>query len=249
MKALKAVAATFLVSALLTAPAGAQIVDELSRRQALQLYRIGQQLLVAEQFEKAEEQFAKAVELDPLLTLAHYGRGQALMALRRYASAVQALRRCREAYEQIASLRQRDAAESDRLQREEINELRESVARVRTGQIRGAGPALLQRLEARLEDLERTRATSVGRLHTPAEVSLALGSASFRNGQIEEAEEQWKAAVVVNPRFGEALNNLAALYAITGRKKQAEDAVRAAERSGFRVNPQLKDDIRQMAAN
>jgi tetratricopeptide (TPR) repeat protein len=35
----------------------------------------------------------------------------------------------------------------------------------------------------------------------------------------------------------------AALYAMTARKQQAEEAVLAAERSGFRVNPQLKQDI------
>jgi hypothetical protein len=33
---------------------------------------------------------------------------------------------------------------------------------------------------------------------------------------------------------------------MTGRKPDAETAVRAAERAGFRVHPQLKDDIRKM---
>jgi Flp pilus assembly protein TadD len=61
-----------------------------------------------------------------------------------------------------------------------------------------------------------------------------------------DAEREWKTAVEVNPRLGEAHNNLAALFAMTGRKKEAEDAVRAAERSGFRVHPQLKEDIRRM---
>ncbi|MFN2447783.1 MAG: hypothetical protein ABR606_19630 [Vicinamibacterales bacterium] len=50
----------------------------------------------------------------------------------------------------------------------------------------------------------------------------------------------------VNRGLGEAWNNLAVIYLGSGRKKAAEDAVRSAERAGFRVNPRLKDDIRAM---
>jgi Flp pilus assembly protein TadD len=60
------------------------------------------------------------------------------------------------------------------------------------------------------------------------------------------AEREWKAAVAANPRLGEAHNNLAALYATTGRKAQAQDAVNQAEKAGYRVNPRLKADIGAM---
>jgi Flp pilus assembly protein TadD len=52
--------------------------------------------------------------------------------------------------------------------------------------------------------------------------------------------------VTVNPKLGEAHNNLAVLYMTSGRKQSAEDALKAAERSRFRVHPQLKEDIRKM---
>jgi Flp pilus assembly protein TadD len=80
-------------------------------------------------------------------------------------------------------------------------------------------------------------------LETPAELSLALGSAYFRSGDLVSAEREWKVAVAANPRLGEAHNNLAALYAMTGRKEQAQDTVKQAEKSGYRVNPRLKSDI------
>ena len=80
-------------------------------------------------------------------------------------------------------------------------------------------------------------------------MSLALGSAYFRSGRLADAEREWKAAVDVNARLGEAHNNLAALDAMTGRKKEADAAVRAAERAGFAVHPRLKDDIRALAGN
>jgi Flp pilus assembly protein TadD len=85
------------------------------------------------------------------------------------------------------------------------------------------------------------------RVETPAELSLALGSAYFRSGDLVSAEHAWKTAVVSNSRLGEAHNNLAALYAMTGRKREAEDAVKQAEKSGFQVNPRLKSDIQALS--
>jgi tetratricopeptide (TPR) repeat protein len=240
---MKITAAVVIALVLSTVAAGGQVVDELSRRRALQHYRTGLELMQAERFDRAADEFMAATALDPLLTLAHYGLGQAYMALRRYASAVQAYLGARDAYQAIADLRQRDEAESNRLQTDEINELRDSVRRM-SGQIYvNAGTA--HRIQQRLEELETMRrGKNFGTaFKVPAELSLALGSAYYRNGQRDDAEREWKAAVATNPKLGEAHNNLAALYAMTGRKREAEQAVAAAERARYRVNPQLKADI------
>lgn len=232
---------------MLAAPTLAQVVDELTRREAWQHYRTGQELMLAERLEEAAAEFTRATELDPFFTLAHYGRGAAYMALKRYASAVQAFLDCREAYEAIAALRQRDAAESNRLQTDEINELRDSIRRMQSSVRVNAFTGF--RIEQRLEELETLRrGRNFGEaFQVPAEIFLALGSAYFRAGHLQDAEREWKAAVAVNGRLGEAHNNLAALYAMTGRKQAAEQAVRAAERANFRVNPQLRRDIQAMA--
>lgn len=248
MKTLRAVAFGVLVA--MTGTSVAQTTNELSRRQALERYRAGQQLMFAERYPEAEREFSAAIELDPLLTLAHYGLGQSFMAQKRFTSAIDAFVGCRDAYGTLAALYQSDVMASERRLDDERQELRDSVQRVRSGQIKGAGPALLQQLEKRLEELETMRRSrGRDRLQTPAEVSLALGSAYYRNSQPLDAEREWLEAVSVNPRLGEAHNNLAALYAMTGRKQDAEQAVRAAERTGFRVHPQLKEDIRQLAGH
>jgi Flp pilus assembly protein TadD len=133
---------------------------------------------------------------------------------------------------------------------DEIRVTEESLNAARTGKMKGAGEgsAAVQQLERRLDDLKRLRQDRdrVGRSPVPAEVSLALGSAHYRNGQAPDAEREWVAAVTANPRLGEAHNNLAVIYMTTGRKKEAEEAVKAAERGKFRVHPQLKADIQKM---
>ncbi len=238
-----------VVSLASVAPVHTQFASEFDRLEALRHYRSGQELLSNEQFEKAAAEFQKAIEKDRLLALAHYGLGQSYMALKRYASAVSAFTGCRDAYEQLAGLGQRNQEAVERQRREETRELRDSIRLLESGRIKTATPDRshdILKLESRIRDLERMQQRDVAVFQPPAEVSLALGSAYFRNGDLTDAEREWKVAVQVNPRLGEAHNNLAVVYMMTGRKKAAEGAVQSAEKSGFRVNAQLKDDIRKL---
>jgi len=82
---------------------------------------------------------------------------------------------------------------------------------------------------------------------TPAEVSLALGSAYFRNGNLGDAEREYKAAIAVNPKLGEAHNNLAVVYLLTDRASLAGDEIKVAEKAGFHVNPGLKQQVKEAA--
>jgi tetratricopeptide (TPR) repeat protein len=81
------------------------------------------------------------------------------------------------------------------------------------------------------------------RFEVPAAVLLALGSAHFHQGQVAQAEHYWTQAVKVEPKLGEAWNNLAVIYARSNRRREADKAVIKAESAGYRVNPQLKAEI------
>jgi tetratricopeptide (TPR) repeat protein len=235
-----------LMLVLVASPAFAQFASEQNRREALLHYRNGQEFMSAEQFEKAADEYQKAIDKDKLLTLAHYGLGQANMSLKRFASAIQAFTSCREAFRMLHQLQERDRVMVERQRDDEIRELRDSVRRIRSGQIK-LSQSIGDQIENRIQDLERQRTSMGSAFQAPPEVSLALGSAYFRNGGMQDAEREWKAAVAVNPKLGEAHNNLAALYAMTGRKADAEASVKAAEKAGYRVNPRLKEDIRKMS--
>jgi protein O-GlcNAc transferase len=232
---------------LVASPAFAQLASEQDRREAMQHYRNGQEFMSAEQFEKAVVEYEKAIDKDRLFTLAHYGLGQAYMSLRRFASAIQAFTNCREAYRTLHGLSERDRVAVERQRDEELRELRDTVRRLQGMNNNRQYELRITKVEARIQDLERQRTSNQAGFTAPAEVSLALGSAHFRNNQFPDAEREWKAAVDANPKLGEAHNNLAALYAITGRKEEAESAVKAAEKAGFRVHPKLKEDIRRMS--
>lgn len=98
-------------------------------------------------------------------------------------------------------------------------------------------------LEERLHELERWRKVDVTR--PPPLLSLALGNAYFHAGSLPEAEEEFRAVLLADPRSGDAHNNLAVVLMVTGRAAEAAEEVKRAEKTGIRVSPRLKDEIRK----
>jgi tetratricopeptide (TPR) repeat protein len=238
--------AVVLMVALATSPAHAQkIADEQSRRQALEAYRAGQEFMSSERYEQAVEAYSTAISKDPLLTMAHYQLGQAHMALKRPASALQAYKGCLDAMEALHHLQESNKFEVDKQRQQEIRELRSEMDSL--NQLKTVG--LLKRavIEQRLQDLQTQRSSSgTEPFRPPAFVLLAVGSAHFRNGDANAAEQNWRAAADANPKLGEAHNNLAVVYMQKGQRAEAENAVKQAEKAGFKVNPQLKEDIKKL---
>jgi Flp pilus assembly protein TadD len=118
-----------------------------------------------------------------------------------------------------------------------VDEVRDTIRR------RGPDTLRARQLDAYAARVLASRSSLGGAFEPPPPVMLALGSAHFRAGNRSRAEYYWKAATRLDSGLGEAWNNLAAIYAATERRPEAEDAVRHAERAGFRVNPHLKDAI------
>src|SRR5215472_9887947 len=99
---------------LVVPPIGAQqLASQADRTLALTLFQTGQEYLAAEQFEKAIDAFTQAIQKDPLLSIAHYGIGQANMNLRRYASAAKAYKDCIEAMRVLHDAEQTNKFEVD----------------------------------------------------------------------------------------------------------------------------------------
>ncbi len=219
-----------------------QRVDEARRRHAA-----GEELMAREAFEEAGREFREATRLDPDFFLAHYSLGQAQMALKRFPEAIEAYSGAREAILRQSSLEGHARVESERRRRDEINEIEESVQRLRSGHIKGVqGFGQELALEERLRVLKAADMRGVeGRPGVPAELSLALGSAHYRLGQLEDAEREYRAAITVDPKHGGAHNNLAVVCMMTGRFDEARVEMQRAEQAGFTVSPAFKRDLQQ----
>lgn len=224
----------------------AQPQRDQARGRAMPWYKLGLDDLKAEQWEKAATEFQHALVIDPTFEMAYYALGRAMMPQRKYGEAVGALAKCRDLYTQQAGRLFANQQDAQQYRRDRITEIDDLIRQYQQG------PQTPQKLEAvrQLEDNRRRiqdniqRGTNVSLdVSVPSFVSLALGSAYFRLGRLADAEREYKATIAADPKTGEAHSNLAVVYLQTGRYDEAEKAVKAAEKTGFKVNPMLKEDI------
>lgn len=229
--------------------ADAQQLTEAQRYEARDLFKSGMQALVSERYDEAERDFRGTVKIDRTFDAAFYGLGQVYMATERYERAVQAYLDSREAFKAGAAEAALDATAQERAILDEIQALQDLVRSYERMAPSNQGISAIreiERIKKRIRDLQARRGRKQGGpLPIPAGLSLALGSAYFRLNRLADAEREYKAAIEVNPSFGEAHNNLAVVYMLTNRVDEAEQEVKLAEKNGFRVNPRFKEDVKK----
>jgi len=238
-----------------TPQVGSTIVER-DKQEAVQHYRAGQEALRSEKYEEAEREFQTSIKLDPTYELPLYGLGQTYMAMKRYPPAIAALQKCRDVFHANATADAEDDVKRQRRIEDTIKELEDqkrsyqAPGHIATGSSASMTHNYLQQLDMQINWLKeaRQRRTTTGDEPTPAWLSLAIGSAYFRTDAVAEAEREYKAAIAVNPKLGEAHSNLAVVYLMTGRPSDAQTEINAAEKAGYKVNPQLKADVRAAVA-
>jgi len=209
-------------------------------------YRLGWESLRSEAFEAAEKSFLQAIDLDPKFTLAYYGLGKSYMGLHRYPNAVMAFRTCRDLYVTKAGEKFSGQFDANRQRQDRLTELRDLARQYATGPQTQQTADVQRQIQNAIRQTqdETMRGINVNIDATaPAFVSVALGSAHFRAAQFADAEREYKAALDVDPRAGEAHNNLAVVYMETGRLEESSKEVALAEKAGFKVHPDFKKEL------
>jgi tetratricopeptide (TPR) repeat protein len=218
-----------------------------TRERAMPPYRHGLEALRAESWDTAATAFLQAIEFDNTFELAYYGLGRARMPQKRYAEAIVAFTKCRDLFQAQTGRRFTSQQDAQRYRQDRLNEIDEMIRQYQQGPQSIRSQDQIRQLEQHKRDIREQfdRGMNITIANgVPGYVSLALGSAFFRSEQFADAEREYKAAIAADPKSGEAFNNLAVVYLQTGRAKEAEEAVRSAERTGFKVHPQLKADIK-----
>lgn len=229
------------------APRSSQIADR-DKGEARNHYERGEEALHSEKYDEAEREFQASIKLDPTFELPRYGLGQTYMAMKRYQDAVVAFQKCRDVVHANNVADASDEVARNRRIDDMIVNL-EDQKRLYQQPGRNSNTPLarnyLYDLDAHLSELRDARQKHpMGEEPTPAWLSLALGSAYFRTDALPDAEREYKNAVTVNPKLGEAHNNLAVVYLMTNRPSDASAELSAAEKAGFKVNAQLKEDVK-----
>jgi tetratricopeptide (TPR) repeat protein len=181
--------------------------DDAARVMAFDRFTAGREALGAKRWAEAEAEFGNALRLQPGLAVAHYGLGQALVGQARYAEAADAFLSCRNVF---ALVRRMDPAKARDL---EIRDLRDTLQALAGRQALSTDRSLETQLDKRLAELQKGGTASPP--WVPPAVTVALGTAYFEAGALEEAEKEFLRA----------------------------------EQAGVKINPRLRDEIRQRRAS
>lgn len=225
-------------------PASAQVNAE--RERARIQYRVGWDNMKAEAWAEAAKSFQQAIAIDREFELAYYMLGRANMALRKYVDAIAAYSKCRDLYRAQAGRQFSNAQEAQRYRSNRLTELDDMMRQVQAAPQTAQTQEQMRQLQEqrqRIQDAVSRGYTLTLESTVPPWVSLALGSAYFRAEKFADAEREYKAAIAADSKAGEAHSNLAVVYLQTGRIDEAEKAIKTAEKTGFKVNPMLKEDI------
>jgi Flp pilus assembly protein TadD len=245
MKQVLILCALTIATAVPSAQLGQASADR-SRKEALLHYRLGQDAMHNEHFDIAEQEFQKSAKLDPTLELAPYGLGQVYMTTKRFPSAIVAFTKSREVFTANVTSNADDAIAHQRRLDDNIRELEDQQMIYGRTATTPTARVYMQTLATQIAAMKSAKMRAVsGPDPVPAWLSLALGSAYFRSNAPADAEREYRAAIEVDPKLGEAHNNLAVVYMLTGRAPMAGAEIAAAEKAGFKVNPQLKEDVKK----
>jgi tetratricopeptide (TPR) repeat protein len=220
----------------------------LDRERARPHVRAAWGFMRVEAWAEAEKSFQQAINVDAEFEDAYYGMGLARMRMKRYADAIAAYVKCRDLYSSYAGKQFTNRQEAQRYRQDRLTEIDELIRQYQSGPQSMANQDRLRQLQEQRRQIQeyvsRGHNDMIIQNSVPAFVSLALGSAYFRTERFTDAEREYKAAIVADPKSGEAHSNLAVVYLQTGRYREADDEVKAAERAGYKVHPELKREIK-----
>ena len=216
------------------------------RQRARVQTNLGWEDMRAEAWEKAVKSFQNAIAIDPTFEVPYYGLGRAFMALKNFNYAIVAYEKCRDLYRAQAGRQFTNAQESQRYRQDRITEIDDQLRQAQSGPQTAARLEMVRQMQNVrrdiIENIQRGNNMTI-ESSVPAWVSLSLGSAYFRSGRTKDAEQEYKNAIAADSKAGEAHSNLAVVYFETGRYEEASAAIKAAKKTGFKINPQLEKEI------
>jgi tetratricopeptide (TPR) repeat protein len=213
-------------------------------------YDVGWGMMRSEDWAGTANEFQQVIDIDPKFANAYYSLGRAEMGQRHFPKAIEAYLKCREVYVTSSGETYSNQLNGTRRLEDQVLETQMAIQQAQAlsaaksnSQSQSLYLKELQTNKASLEQARDRNQNLVVDTSVPFYVPMALGAAYQKSGKFEDAEREYKAAIEANSGSGESHSNLAVLYMMTGRLEDANRELTLAEKTGFKVNSQLKQDL------
>lgn len=198
-------------------------------------------------FKGARKELDACLELIPAHAEAHLLTAKVLYIEKDYAQALTEVERAKAGHVSTAAIMAK--MQEDRLSelRKRAQETSDSVAALRQVQGSNVSAALQAQIadeDAKKQEIDRIlNAQRPDPKQIPAGYFFFHGNVLLRLQRTAEAVAQYEEALRINPAYGEAANNLAALFFSARQYEKASAVATTAEGNGVVVNPELKKAI------
>lgn len=225
--------------------------SELARqyREALPHYDKAVKAFSRNDHEAARRELDKAIAAMPQYSYAHLLMAKTWYLSRRYDEALPAIERAETAWREFAGIAADAKSEKGeallrrrRALQDQINTLQEDFRQALRQDQRDRLQNYIITLQHQIDEIDRDQVsqTPTETAALPSEYSFVHGNILLRMNRLIDAEPQYLRAIEVNPKYGEAFNNLASLYFQAGRLEEARSVLAQARGRGLPINLDLE---------
>ncbi|HEU5163523.1 MAG TPA: tetratricopeptide repeat protein [Thermoanaerobaculia bacterium] len=191
---------------------------------------------------RAEKTLKSILTTVPEFSDAHFLMARVLYAQRRYPEALASIERAKETFGSTAAMmagaREERKAELIRQKSEQMTLLTRA-----SGPTAGAIRQKIGIIEVELSQLGPVEVTEI-----PAPMYFVHANVLLRLGKAKLAVEQYQEALRIDPKYGDAANNLASLYYDAKLYERARQVIVGIESNGGAVTPALKSAVMEKLA-
>jgi tetratricopeptide (TPR) repeat protein len=209
-----------------------------------------------DKFKAAKGSFEQAVNQLPQFAEAALYLGICQYKLKEYEASLENLQASKSKYMQWFALRQQIDLESYQEAQNRLSELEAALAEAKAQeqqrqQAGGMAPqrtqdiGRVQRLEREINDIKSSTPPVMTEPVIPAMYYFHCGNTLLAMKKYNEAFEEYKQAVTIEPTYGDAHHNLAIIYYMAKQYNEAWNHLELARQYGGQINPQFEAALKQ----
>lgn len=216
----------------------------------------GKELFLKENYKKAEDELSKCLEVMPEYAEADFYLSQIYYKQGNLEKASTHIEKAKKNYVFLIKMnlnREHQYLIQLRDQRENLNQawshLQSQLAKASAQEEQGKIQGQIWKVESDINiiDIEIRKYISEQKEidELPANYFYHHGNILIRQNKFKEAYEQYQEAIRIDPKHGNAYNNLANLYFLSKQYEKAWDCLEKAEAYGATVNPKFKEAVQK----
>ena len=210
----------------------------------------GKKYFLKEEYKKAEKELEKCLEKMPEHSGACFILSQISDKKGNLDQALEQIEKAKENFAKMAKIKTNfeqlyilELQEQKMEKEEKLRELKASVSSVIPDR-RSRVAAAIGEMEADIGAINSQLTKPIPtEEEMPADYFYLHGNIFFKLRKFEQAYAQYQEAIRINPKFGDAYNNLANLYYMSKQYQKALECLNQAETSGAEVNQALKKAV------